>query len=140
MKYIKKKTKNKLRILEQWVEIVIKNGNAVTTLYPPNDELREKGQAMDPPPDLVYRRLNFPRGVPKIYHWVVADPVARRYGGTAIQRMTFDTWLRVSAREEHRSDGHIGKTGEGSLPRPEERGECPCPVCTGSTLSPDPEL
>jgi hypothetical protein len=134
MKYIKKKKKNKskIKILEQWVEIRTKDGKTITTLYPPNDELIKEANEMDALPEYVYRRLNFPSGVPKLYYWVVKDPLARRYGGTAIQRMTFETWLDVIAREALNKNGHIGETGVGSLPRPEERGECNCPVCTGT--------
>jgi hypothetical protein len=35
----------------------------------------------------------------------------------------------VIEREKLRTDGHIGPTGVGNLPRPMERGGCECPMC-----------
>ena len=40
-----------------------------------------------------------------------------------------DTWLEVIEREKLRTDGHIGPTGVGNLPRPKEQGPCRCPMC-----------
>ncbi len=88
---------------------------------------------MDPPPEMVYRRLHFPDGVPEVYRWVTKNEMMQRYGGLGIQRMTVDTWLEVIKREEDRPDGHIGKTGVGNLPRPKEHGECDCPACVRQT-------
>jgi hypothetical protein len=57
-------------------------------------------------------------------------PERLKRGGCGIQRMTVDTWLNVIEREKLRSDGHIGPTGVGNLPRPQETGGCSCPTCT----------
>jgi hypothetical protein len=84
---------------------------------------------MDPPPELVYRRLNFVHGVPPAYDWTGADPEVRVRGGCGIQRMDVNTWLNVIEREQASGTGHIGPCG-GNLPRPKERGGCDCPVCT----------
>ena len=62
-----KKRKKHFNILDQWVEITRENGVTRTELYPPNDVLLEEGRQMDPPPLLVYRRLNFLSGVPSEY-------------------------------------------------------------------------
>ncbi len=82
------------------------------------------------PPELVYRRMHFPDGVPDEYAWVTRNPLMRKYGGLGIQRMTADTWLQVMEREKHDAEGHIGKTGVGNVTRPKEHGVCECPVCT----------
>jgi hypothetical protein len=71
------KKQRKLLILNQWIEIEVDHGQTTTTLYPPNKKLIEEGKAMLPPPDLVYRRLNFPASVPPEYHWVTQNPEAR---------------------------------------------------------------
>ena len=123
-----KKMRN-IPILDQWVEVRVADGQTKTTLYPSNEQLIEEGKAMDAPPELVYRRMHFPDGVPAEYHWAVSDERARQYGGCGIQRMTVDTWLTVIEKEKTRGDGHVGPTGVGNLPRPKERGGCECPVC-----------
>jgi hypothetical protein len=128
-----KKNHRKLTILNQWIEIEVENGQTVTKLYPSNEELIEEGKAMLPPPDLVYRRLNFPSGVPNEYHWASKNPEALQRGGTGIQRMTVDTWLELIEREEVEGNGHVGPTGVGNLPRPAEHGICECEVCTRTT-------
>lgn len=116
-------------VLEQWVEVRIRNGRTVTELTPGNDRLVEKALKMDPLPELVYRRLNFPEGVPQEYDWTGPEENVRRYGGGGLQRMTFETWIIASRREEQNGTGHIGPVGKGNLPRPKEHGECECGVC-----------
>ena len=135
------KKRRKIPILDQWVEVSIQeNGETLTRLFPSNKNLIERGKAMLPPPELVYRRFNFPHGVPPAYDWVNSKEEKRKLGGCGIQRMTTDTWLEVIAREapEFERPGykssfapeHIGPTGVGNLPRPKERGGCDCHVCT----------
>ncbi|MDQ2773665.1 MAG: hypothetical protein M3Y57_01875 [Acidobacteriota bacterium] len=63
-----KKRKKTVR-MEQWIEVRIRDGKTVTRLYPPNERLIKDGQKMLPPPEFVYRRLNFPDGVPQEYNW-----------------------------------------------------------------------
>jgi hypothetical protein len=124
----------KLVILNQWLEIEIDHGQTITKLYPSNEKLIEEGKAMLPPPDLVYRRLNFPAGIPLEYHWVTRNPEARERGGTGIQRMTVGTWLRLIERERAEGAGHVGPTGVGNLPRPTEHGVCECAICRKNAL------
>ncbi|HEX3682487.1 MAG TPA: hypothetical protein VHU83_08075, partial [Bryobacteraceae bacterium] len=125
------KKMRKVGVLDQWIEVEIQDGRTVTKLYPSNAGLIKEGQAMDPPPDLVYRRLNFPHGVPEEYRWAAGSNAARfERGGMGTQRMTVETWLDVIEREEARGTGHVGPTGVGNLPRPKERGGCDCEVCT----------
>lgn len=143
------KKRKKLYVLEQWVEVTIEDGKTVTTLHPSNQNVIERGKKMWPRPDLVYRRLNFPHGVPPQYDWVGLDAVQRQYGGCGIQRMTTETWLQVIEREapEVLREGfrssiapeHIGPTGNGNLPRPKERGGCECAVCVANQVILDRE-
>jgi hypothetical protein len=89
------KKRKKYTRLEQWVEVRIEDGNTVTKLYPSNEDLIEEGKEMLPPPDLIYRRINFPDGVPPEYYWASSDEQFRKYGGWGIQRMRVDTcWTR----------------------------------------------
>jgi hypothetical protein len=133
------KKRKKVQVLEQWVEVRIEEGRTVTTLYPSNQTLLDRGKAMWPAPELVYRRFNFPDGVPDEYSWVGITENRKRLGGCGIQRMTVDTWLEMMDTEDeeiHRVGyqsstvpKHVGPTGTGNLPRPKDRGECECPVC-----------
>ena len=125
------KKMRKVAVLDQWIEVEIQDGKTVTKLYPSNEGLIKEGQRMDPPPELVYRRLNFPNGIPEEYRWVTAShPERFARGGMGTQRMTVDTWLEVIEREAASGTGHVGQTGVGNLPRPKERGGCDCEVCT----------
>lgn len=124
------KKARKIVTLEQWVQVRVREGATVTTLYPPNDMLRERAQKMDPPPDLMYRRLNFVDGVPIEYYWATDDPTRRQNGGHGIQRMTVDTWLQTSELEERLGNGHVGPCSQ-PLPRPKSRGGCDCEACVG---------
>jgi hypothetical protein len=126
------KKQKKIVRLEQWVEVRILGGKTVTQLYPSNEKLIQQGQKFWPPPEFVYRRLNFPDGIPPEYLWTCIDPTPEQLkrGGCGIQRMTVDTWLDVIEHEKLRQDGHIGPTGVGNLPRPEETGGCDCPTCS----------
>ncbi len=123
------KKRKKIVRMEQWIEVRIRDGQAVSKLYPPNDTLIKEGQKMLPPPEFVYRRINFPDGVPHEYDWTGISEAQRKLGGCGIQRMTVDTWLEVIDREKLREDGHVGPTGVGNLPRPREHGECGCKTC-----------
>ncbi len=127
-----KKKQRKIHRLEQWIEVRILDGKTVTTLYPSNEKLIKDGQAMWPAPELVYRRINFPDGIPEEYRWTSATTTEQelKRGGCGIQRMTVDTWLEVIEHEKLREDGHIGPTGVGNLPRPMETGGCECPTCS----------
>jgi len=124
----KKKTRT-IVTLEQWVEISIRDGKTETTLYPSNEVLLERKKKMDPPPNIVYRRLNFVDGVPPEYYWATDDPRRREFGGHGIQRMAVDTWLQTIAEESQRGTGNVRPCSD-LLPRPKERGGCNCPVCT----------
>ena len=116
-------------VVEQWVEVRIRNGRTVTELTPANAQLRKQLEEMSERPELVYRRFNFPEGVPPEYEWTRPDDNMRRYGGGGLQRMTLDTWAALSKGEDSRGDGHVGETGVGNLPRPKEHGGCECAVC-----------
>lgn len=127
-----RKLKSSIVTLEQWAEIEIRDGQTVTTLYPSNAELLKHGKAMDPQPNLAYRRINFLAHVPLEYYWTTSDPMRRRWGGHCIQRMSVETWLKVIVEEESRLGKHLGPCG-GILPRPKERGGCDCPQCSAAT-------
>jgi hypothetical protein len=131
------KKQRKIQTLEQWVEVTIENGKTITALYPSNNQLIEEGKAMDPPPGLIYRRINFPDGVPPEYSWTGPSETHIALGGMGIQRMTVDTWLKVIEEEDKDPSGHIGPTRVGNLPRPHERGGCTCSVCEGNGATED---
>ena len=125
--------KRNIAVVEQWIEVSRQDGKTVTELYPSNEALLEEALALDPTPDLVYRRIHFHGGVPDEYLWTVPpDPQTRKTGGGCIQRMTFPTWLETIEREKFLPDNRVGPTGRGNIPRPKERGGCDCPVCTAN--------
>ncbi len=133
-----KKKKEHLEVAEQWVEIRVTNGLTTTEYYPSNEELIEEWEDNEIEPEMVYRRLNFPDGVPPEYRWAnLHSPsiceaalkgewcprcAIQERGGCGIQRMTYRTWLGVIEREKNSPGQHAGPTGVGNLPQPKERG------------------
>jgi hypothetical protein len=129
MKRIKIRSKKpKLKLLEQWIDIQVSVGQTISTFYPPNDELEQLRLDMDPPPDLVYRRMNFVGPVPSEYNWTDPRDQGRRYGGHCLQRLTVEDWLWVLKEERQLATGHA-VSGCDPQPRPEQFGPCPCFRC-----------
>jgi hypothetical protein len=56
-------------VLEQWVEVRVTDGVTTTEYVPTNAELRKMGAESEAVPQMVYRRMNFPDGVPVEYAW-----------------------------------------------------------------------
>jgi hypothetical protein len=138
----KKPKKEPFGTAEQWLEVTITDGLTTTTYIPTNEELLEEIETAieegEAEPQMVYRRMNFPDGVPPEYAWTnLHQPehceqtrsgvwcplcqVAER-GGHGIQRLTYPTWREVIEREQHTPGHHAGPTGVGNLPTPKERG------------------
>ena len=114
--------------LEQCVEVRVVDGATVTTYAPANAELVEWGRAMLPRPQVVYRYLNLPDGVPAEYEWVgVTGEQQRRDGLSGVQRMTAEEWLAAVAREESVPGGHAGPAARW-VPR-KRWGQCACALC-----------
>ncbi len=125
-------------VLEQWVEVRVTEGVTTTEYVPGNAELLKQGEESEAVPQMVYRRLNFPDGVPPEYAWTnLHEPAkcektaagewcalcsVKERGGHGIQRMTYEVWKEVIEREALQPGGHAGPTGHGNLPRPKERG------------------
>lgn len=123
------KNRKRLPRLEQWIEVRRMHGKTITKLFPSNEKLVKRGQEMLPPPQRVYRRINFPNGVPDEYLWLgVRDEHHRKNGGMCLQRMTINMWLDAIKKEALRGDGHIGPV----FNLPDEAGECECPCCSNS--------
>ncbi len=134
----KKPKKETFDVAEQWVEITITEGLTKTAYVPTNEELLEELEKAQLEPKMVYRRLNFPDGVPPEYAWTnLHDPKTcettraghwcplcsvHERGGHGIQRMTFHTWLQIIEKESQTPGQHAGPTGVGNLPQPKERG------------------
>ena len=124
---MRKKGQKRTVHLDQWIEIEETDGGCVVTRYPPNDELEELRQKMDPPAELIYRRMFFVTAVPFEYHALLAD-ASRPEAGLYVQRILPEEWMAILAAE--RSSGSdvmiLARTPQ---PRPEEFGPCPCPEC-----------
>jgi len=138
----KKPKKEPFGVVEQWLEVSITEGVTRTEYFPPNaellDEIREALEKGEAEPQMVYRRMNFPDGVPPEYGWTnlhrkehcettqaggwCARCQVEERGGCGIQRMTYETWLQVIEREKETPGQHAGPTGLGNLPTPKERG------------------
>ncbi|HEX4809227.1 MAG TPA: hypothetical protein VH325_09870 [Bryobacteraceae bacterium] len=100
-------------VIEQWVEIRRIDNQPVTQFYPSNEEMQKRIETAKPKPDLVYRRLFFPDGVPIQYQWTRPRKGQSANGGLAMQRMTVETWL--SLRKEEQETGHAVSTGQPTL-------------------------
>ena len=128
MRRIKKKKERPLTH-DQWIEITCKDGKTVTTFYPPNDEFERLRLEMDPPPALIYRRLNFVHGVPWEYGWTNPPEQVAIWGGCLLQRMKVEEWPKVMQRE--RAIGNrLALPCDNPQERPPELGPCPCDRCT----------
>jgi hypothetical protein len=133
-----KKKKAIFEVAEQSLEITVTDGITTTEYIPTNEELLEELKKEGIVPKLVYRRMNFPNGIPPEYAWTNShDPkscpktLAEEWceqcapyltAGAGIQRMTFDAWQEVIQYEALTPGQHAGPTGSGNLPRPKERG------------------
>ncbi len=133
-----KKKKNTFDTAEQWLEVRIVDGVTTTYYIPSNDDLIEELEKKEVEPKMVYRRLNFPDGLPPEYAWTnlhrpetcelgqagrwCPKCIVKERGGQGLQRMTWDTWLQVIEREKQTPGRHAGPTGVGNLPTPKERG------------------
>jgi hypothetical protein len=123
-----KKSKRRTVHLDQWIEIEQVEGRSAVTRYPPNDELEELRKKMDPPAELIYRRMFFHTKLPTEYSDL--DPTSRlECGGLILQRILPDEWVTILALEQAgNSDAMV--LPRNPQPRPEEFGPCPCPECT----------
>jgi hypothetical protein len=101
------------RVVEQWVEVRRIDNQPVTQFFPSNEEMEQRIESANPKPDLVYRRLFFPDGVPIQYQWTRPRNGQAANGGMAMQRMTVETWLGLRAQE--RETGHAVSTGGATL-------------------------
>jgi hypothetical protein len=124
---MRKKSQKRTVHLDQWIEIEAKPGGCVVTRYPPNDELEDLRLKMDPPAELIYRRMFFVTEVPSDYHALVVDESGIT-AGLYLQRILLDEWqIILDAERNSGSDAIV--LAENPQPRPEEFGPCPCPEC-----------
>ncbi len=126
-----KKKKEKLAVIEQWVE-VDRNaaGETVTKRFPSDEDLKKEAAKMEREPDLVYRRLFFVGAVPEEYRWATSNPQGLAFGGLGMQRMTWAKWKEQIVQEMITVKNHVQPCP--NLPRPKERGGCECEVCTAN--------
>jgi hypothetical protein len=124
-----------IHVLDQWVDVEMKNGRTVTKLDPSNEQLLEDRKIMKPPPEQVRRRFDFRHGIPDEYSWCLQNEEQRTMRQWAVQQITLETWLAAIERERAAGTGHLSDTGE-DLPDPKRRTWCYCKVCarTSETL------
>src|SRR5437763_546802 len=67
-----------IHVLDQWVDVVIENGRAVTRIEPSNEQLLEDRLKMNPAPQQVCRRFHFRGGIPEEYAWSCETEEQRR--------------------------------------------------------------
>jgi hypothetical protein len=125
MRRIKKKVPKPV-IHDQWIEITRQKGETVTTRYPPNAEFERLRLERDPPPTLIYRRLNFVHGVPEEYNWTKPSTSVKQLGGYFLHRMLAEDWPEIMQLERHVP--HVIPSINGQR-RPAAFGPCPCDRC-----------
>ena len=94
---------------EQIVEVEIVDGHCQTSCYPTNQEILEEWATKRPEKPIVMSRyILFLDGVPSEYAW--ANPTPNDTTGTlhAVQKMTWEHWLKVIEHEKSQATGHIG--------------------------------
>ena len=114
--------------LDQWLEIEQADGICTVTRYPPNDEFEKLLKAMNPPAELIYRRMFFVHGVPKEYSNLVMVPDFENVSGLFLQRILPEEWACILAQESASGTDSIMLASK-PQPRPEGYGPCPCPEC-----------
>jgi len=120
-----------IHVLDQWADVVIEDGRAVTMLEPSNEQLIEDCWMMEPAPEQVCRRFHFHDGIPGEYCWACATEEQRIITKSGLQQMSIETWLAAIEREQAAGTGHLSNTGE-DLPDPQRLG-CWCVVCARNT-------
>jgi hypothetical protein len=118
-----------IHVLDQWADVTVEKGRAVTRLEPSTEQLLEDLGTMQPPPEQVRRFFTFYDGIPEEYGWCAGlyeeVPGSVKYGE---QQITVEAWLRAVEREKAAATGHLSDTGE-DLPDPKRRTWCWCKVC-----------
>ena len=126
---MRKKGQKRTVHLDQWLEIEeTENGGGVVTRYPPNDKLEELRQKMDPPAELIYRRMFFVTGVPVEYRAALGADETKASAGLYLQRILPEEWRHILEAERMSGTDAI-IIARRAQPRPEEFGPCPCPEC-----------
>jgi hypothetical protein len=120
-----------IHVLDQWADVVIEDGRAVTMLEPSNEQLIEDCGMMEPAPEQVCRRFHFHDGIPGEYSWACATEEQRIITKSGLQQMSIETWLAAIEREQAAGTGHLSDTGE-DLRDPQRLG-CWCVVCARNT-------
>jgi hypothetical protein len=135
MKRIKRKIEKPVTH-QQWIEVIRVNGQTVSKFYPSNAEFEKERLDMDPPPSLIYRRLNFVNGVPNEYMWTDPTPTVRIRGGHFLHRVLAEDWPYVMEQERLHGNIHV-RPSPRPQPRPEAFGPCPCEACTREREQPE---
>ncbi len=120
------KTGEAIHVLDQWVDVAMEDGKAVTRLEPSNEQLLEDRVRMEPAPEQVCRRFHFQDGIPDEYAWAFETEEQRHTRKWGIQQISVERWLAALKRE--RVTGHLSDTGE-DLETPKRRTWCVCEVC-----------
>ena len=130
MKKIKLRNKAAKPVIhQQWIEVKRVNGQTVSKFFPTNAEFEKERLEMDPPPSLIYRRLNFVNGVPDEYSWTNPTPVVKIRGGHFLHRMLVEDWPEVMDAERREGNLHAFASPNPQH-RPDAFGPCPCDACT----------
>lgn len=84
--------------LFQTVVVKIVDGQAVTAMYPNNEEEMRVARTASESKRAI-RRFEFPDGVPEEYHWVFPEHEDRRPGATRQVEMSARHWIELACRE-----------------------------------------
>ncbi len=94
----------------QYIDVEVENGKTISDIGPSNEEILQQSTTMDPPPQLIYRNLNFQNGtIPPEYQWVKLELGDTR---APCQELPFDEWLVIIERENGAE--HIGPRNPGT--------------------------
>ena len=101
------------RVVQKIMVSVTREGTQ-TEMTPSNDAiLRQLDRKSPYPPEEVYRKFEFPQGMPSEYHcFTDREDYRRERGHTIEQWFSLDNWRELAAREEELGTGH-------ALPPPE---------------------
>ena len=79
-----------------------------TEMRPSNDAiLRQLDRKSPYPPEEIYRKFEFPQGIPPEYHcFTDREDYRREKGHTIEQWISLENWREIVAREEALGTGH----------------------------------
>ena len=84
--------------------------HCMTTQYPTNEEILERAAKLYQPPVAIHRVILLPEDLPAEYEWTRDLTVRDEKQGGAVQKLPWETWLKLIEWEKKNTYGHAAPT------------------------------